>query len=109
MLQAQRQQQKLLGITLPALLLLQSPAVVRSIYWGYGWNVSIFLATNRYDQCRFHTAETKLEPEGAVSVDIAKASIILETSPVMIELAADYELAIDQKIDNQYSVQRYFH
>ena len=96
-----------LGITLPTLTPGNSLFSMEGDDWGYGWNAGIFWQpTDMTNVALSYRAETKLELEGAVSSETPVFPINLnQPGSLDLNLAAITELAIDQKIDNQWSVQ----
>lgn len=72
--------------------------------WGYGWNAGIFWQpTEMTNIALSHRAETKLELSGEVSSDLRAA--LNQDGSLDLNLAAITELAIDQKLNDQWSVQ----
>ena len=72
--------------------------------WGFGWNASIFWQpSNKTNIGLSYRAETKLELEGEVSSNLTAG--LNQPGSLDLNLAAITELAVDQKIDEQWSVQ----
>jgi long-chain fatty acid transport protein len=72
--------------------------------WGYGWNVGIFWQPTDMTNIAFsHRAETKLELSGAVSSSLTAS--LNQPGSLDLNLAATTELAVNQKINQQWSVQ----
>lgn len=72
--------------------------------WGYGWNAGIFFQPNDMTSIAMsHRAETKLELNGAVSSDLT--ANLNQPGSLDLNLAATTELAINQKVNQQWSVQ----
>ena len=72
--------------------------------WGYGWNVGAFWhATKTTNVALSYRAETKLNLEGDVSSDLVPT--LNQGGSLDLNLAAIAELAVDQKINDQWSVQ----
>ena len=96
-----------LGITLPTLTPGNSLFNLEGDDWGYGWNAGIFWQpTDMTNVALSYRAETKLELEGSVSSETPVFPINLnQPGSLDLNLAAITELAIDQKINNQWSVQ----
>ncbi len=72
--------------------------------WGYGWNAGIFWQPTDMTNIAFsHRAETKLELSGAVSSSLTAS--LNQPGSLDLNLAATTELAVNQKINQQWSVQ----
>ena len=72
--------------------------------WGFGWNASIFWQpSDKTNIGLSYRAETKLELEGEVSSNLTAG--LNQPGSLDLNLAAITELAVDQKIDEQWSVQ----
>ena len=96
-----------LGITLPSLNAGSSLFSMEGDDVGFGWNVGVFWQPSELTNIALsHRAETKLELDGAVSSETPVFPIELnQPGSLDLNLAAITELAIDQKIDDQWSVQ----
>ncbi|WOI37804.1 porin [Alteromonas sp. CI.11.F.A3] len=96
-----------LGITLPSLNAGSSLFSMEGDDVGFGWNVGVFWQPSELTNIALsHRAETKLELDGAVSSETPVFPIELnQPGSLDLNLAAITELAIDQKIDEQWSVQ----
>jgi len=95
-----------LGITLPSLNAGSSLFSMEGDDVGFGWNVGVFWQPSELTNIALsHRAETKLELDGAVSSETPVFPIELnQPGSLDLNLAAITELAIDQKIDDQWSV-----
>ncbi|GMM67364.1 outer membrane protein transport protein [Alteromonas sp. MTD1] len=72
--------------------------------WGYGWNVGVFWQpTEMTNIALSHRAETKLTLDGEVTSSLTAS--LNQPGSLDLNLAAITELAIDQKINQQWSVQ----
>jgi len=96
-----------IGITLPSLNAGSSLFSMEGDDVGFGWNVGVFWQPSELTNIALsHRAETKLELDGAVSSETPVFPIELnQPGSLDLNLAAITELAIDQKIDDQWSVQ----
>ena len=96
-----------LGVTLPQLTAGNSLFSMEGDDIGFGWNAGVFWQpTDMTNIALSYRAETKLELEGAVSSETPIFPINLnQPGSLDLNLAAITELAVDQKIDNQWSVQ----
>ncbi|WP_394222349.1 OmpP1/FadL family transporter [Alteromonas gracilis] len=96
-----------IGVTLPALTPGNSLFSMEGDDIGFGWNVGVFWQpTDITSIALSHRAETKLELEGAVSSQTPVFPINLnQPGSLDLNLAAITEFAIDQKINDQWSVQ----
>ena len=96
-----------LGVTLPELTAGNSLFSMEGDDIGFGWNAGVFWQpTDMTNIALSYRAETKLELEGDVSSETPIFPINLnQPGSLDLNLAAITELAVDQKIDNQWSVQ----
>jgi len=96
-----------LGVTLPELTAGNSLFNMEGDDIGFGWNAGVFWQpTDMTNIALSYRAETKLELEGDVSSETPIFPIDLnQPGSLDLNLAAITELAVDQKIDNQWSVQ----
>ncbi len=72
--------------------------------WGYGWNAGVFWqATDSTDIALSYRAETELELDGEVSSQIQAG--LNQPGKVDLNLAAIAELAVNHRLDKQWSLQ----
>lgn len=72
--------------------------------WGYGWNAGIFWQpTDTTNVALSYRAETKLELSGEVSSSLTAG--LNQPGSLDLNFAAITELALNQKLDQQWSVQ----
>lgn len=72
--------------------------------YGFGWNAGIFWQpTSMTNVALSYRAETKLELDGEVSSDLSAG--LNQPGSLDLNLAAITELAVNQKLDDQWSVQ----